>query len=74
MTGTTTVRVSHTTRDEIRALAEADDLTIDQVLHKLARAERQRRMGADLAANPLSEENLALVRGYGAAIEIHGTW
>ena len=50
-TSSTTIRVSKAVRDEIGALADADKLTLDEMLHRLARAERQRRMGVELAAH-----------------------
>jgi hypothetical protein len=46
----TTVRVSTSTRDAVRALAVADGITIDEAIARLARRERQRRMGEALAA------------------------
>jgi len=49
-TTSTTIRVSTTVRDEIGALAAADHVTLDEMLRRMARAERQRRMGAELAA------------------------
>lgn len=50
MQASTTVRVDVATRDAIKAIAEADGVTIDVAICRLARAERQRRMGAALAA------------------------
>ena len=46
----TTVRVSTTTRDAVQALAIDDGVTMDEEIRRLARTERQRRMGAALAA------------------------
>ncbi len=52
----TTVRVSTSTRDAVRALAAADGITIDEAIARLARRERQRRMGEALASLDDSEE------------------
>jgi hypothetical protein len=49
---TTTIRVSLGTRDAVRDLADADGLTLDEEIQRLTRAERQRRLGAALAADP----------------------
>jgi len=46
---TTTLKVSRSTRDAVKRLAEADGLTIDAEVALLARRERQRRMGDALA-------------------------
>ena len=45
----TSVRVSRRTRDAVRALAEADGVTLDEEIERLARSERQRRIGEALA-------------------------
>lgn len=57
MQGTTSVRVTVATRDAVRALADRDGLTLDEEIARLARAERQRRMGEALAAPPSIEDN-----------------
>lgn len=49
MRDSTTVRVSTSTRDALRDLAAHDGLTMDEEIQRLARAERQRRVGASLA-------------------------
>ena len=54
MQDTTTVRVSRSTRDAVRSLAEADGLSLDEEIQRLTRAERQRRIGQALAA-PIDE-------------------
>lgn len=51
------MRVSVTLRDELRALADAEGLTLDQTLERLLQRERQRRMGAALAAQEPSPED-----------------
>jgi hypothetical protein len=51
----TTVRVSTRTRDYVRQLAEDDGVTLDVEIERLARAERQRRMGAALADAAIDE-------------------
>ena len=53
----TTVRVTDATRAALRELAEADGLTMDEMIHRLARAERQRRMGEALAHVDYSDED-----------------
>lgn len=52
MQDTTTIRLSRTTRDDLRRLADDDDVTLDQEITGLVRAERQRRIGRALAAAP----------------------
>jgi hypothetical protein len=70
-TTSTTIRVSKAVRDEIGALAAADHLTLDEMLRHLARAERQRRIGAELAAHePTSTERDIIAVGL-AAVEQH---
>ncbi len=54
-TDTTTIRVSKAVRDEIGALAAIEHVTLDEMLRRLARAERQRRIGAELAAQEATE-------------------
>ena len=67
-TSSTTIRVSKTVRDEIGALAAAEHVTLDEMLRRLARAERQRRIGADLAAHePTSAEQLLVAVGLSTA-------
>ena len=51
MPDSTTVRVSRTTRDGLRRLANDDDVTLDEEITRLVRAERQRRIGLALSAN-----------------------
>lgn len=74
MSDTTTVRVSMETRNEIRALAKADGLTIDETLHKLARAERQRRMGEALGVSHTNSTDQHIFNAYAATIADHGSW
>lgn len=58
-------------RDEIGALAAAEHITLDEMLRRLARAERQRRIGADLAAlEPTSTERAIIAAGL-AVVEQH---
>jgi hypothetical protein len=49
MTSLTTVKVTVETRDELKALAERDGVTLEGALRSLLRADRQRRMGEELA-------------------------
>jgi hypothetical protein len=60
-TDSTTIRVSKVVRDEIGALAAAEHITVDEMLRRLARSERQRRMGAELAANEPTPDQRAVV-------------
>lgn len=55
MQNKTTVRVSRGTRDAVRELATHDGVTLDEEIQRLAKAERQRRIGAALAAAELDE-------------------
>ncbi len=68
MTNLTTVKVSVTTRDELKAIAEREGLTLDGALQRLLRTERQRQMGADLAARSHSEDDVRLIAGMSAAV------
>ena len=68
MTNLTTVKVSTTTRDELKGIADRDGITLDAALQKLLRYERQRRMGADLASRPVVEEDSAWVAGSSSAV------
>ena len=70
-TASTTIRVSKAVRDEIGALAAADHITLDEMLRRLARAERQRRIGAELALHdPTSTERAITAVGL-ATVEQH---
>jgi hypothetical protein len=60
-TTSTTIRVSKAVRDEIGALAAAERVTLDEMLRRLARAERQRRIGAELAAREPTNTERAVV-------------
>jgi antitoxin component of RelBE/YafQ-DinJ toxin-antitoxin module len=68
MTSLTTIKVSIATRDELKAIAEREGLTLDDALRRLLRSERQRQMGADLASQPRSAEDSALVSGLSGAV------
>ena len=68
MTNLTTLKVSVATRDELKAIAQREGLTLDAALQRLLRAERQRQMGADLATRNHSEDDAALVTGLSAAV------
>lgn len=50
MQKSTTVRVLSDTRDELRDLATADGVTLDEEIARLVRSERQRRMGLALSS------------------------
>lgn len=51
MPDSTTVRVSRGTRDHLRNLANDDNVTLDEEITRLVRAERQRRIGQALSTN-----------------------
>ena len=70
-TTSTTIRVSKAVRDEIGALAAAEHVTLDEMLRRLARAERQRRMGAELAAHEPTRIESAIVAVGLATVEHH---
>ncbi len=55
----TTIKVSSSTRDLLKELADADGVTLDAELRALARRERQRRMGLELAAADLDRSDAA---------------
>jgi len=50
MRESTTIRVSSGARNDLRALASQDGVTLDEAITRLVRAERQRRIGLSLAA------------------------
>ena len=68
ITNLTTVNVSMATRDELKSVADREGITLDAALRRLLRYERQRRMGADLAARPDSEEDSAWIVGSSSAV------
>jgi hypothetical protein len=70
-TTSTTIRVSKAVRDEIGALAAADHITLDEMLRQLARAERQRRIGAELAAHEPTKTERAIIAVGLATVEQH---
>ena len=70
-TTSTTMRVSKAVRDEIGALAAADHVTLDEMLRRLARAERQRRIGAELAGHALTTNESAVIAAGLATVEHH---
>jgi predicted transcriptional regulator len=70
MRDSTTIRVSPATRDGLRELAETDGLTLGEVLTRLLRAERQRRMGQALAAE-LSDDERAWLDAGAATVRDH---
>ncbi len=59
MPRTTTIKVSVSTRDALRQLAEREGLTLDAQLDQLVRRERRRAIGAQLASCPLDEGDVA---------------
>ena len=65
------MRVSKAVRDEIGALAAAEHITLDEMLRRLARAERQRRIGAELAAHEATDTERATIAVGLATVEHH---
>jgi len=51
MRDSTTVRLSRSTRDNLRHLADDDGVTLDDEIIRLVRSERQRRIGQALSAS-----------------------
>lgn len=68
MTAMTTVKVSTQTRDELRAVAEREGITLELALRLLLRAERQRQMGRDLAERPVPDDDRSWVAASSAAV------
>ena len=64
MRDSTTVRLSRSTRDDLRHLADDDGVTLDDEIIRLVRAERQRRIGQALSASePDTEEQTWIAMG-----------
>ena len=61
MAASTTRKVSVSTRDALRQLADRDGLTLDAQLEKLIRRERRRIIGAQLASAPLGADEEAVL-------------
>ncbi len=59
MAKSTTMKVSVSTRDALRQLAEREGLTLNTQLDQLVRRERRRAIGAQLASSPLDEDDIA---------------
>ena len=57
MPKSTTIKVSVSTRDALRQLAEREGLTLDAQLDQLVRRERRRTIGAQLASSPLDADD-----------------
>ncbi len=57
MQNSTTIRVSRETRDLLHELAASDGVTLDDEIRRLARVERQRRIGAALATIELTSDD-----------------
>lgn len=65
------MRVTKETRDAVKALADADGLSMDLIIRQLARAERQRRIGLALAATPTSEDDREWLAGTARTVADH---
>lgn len=70
-TTSTTIRVSKEVRDEIGALAALEHITLEEMLRRLARAERQRRIGAELAAHEPTSADRAVIAVGVATVKQH---
>jgi hypothetical protein len=57
----TTIRVSKKVRDELGALAAAESLTLDELLRRLARAERQRLIRQELAQHEFTRDERDII-------------
>lgn len=57
MRTSTTIRVDTSTRDAVRQLADDDQITLDEMIRRLAREERQRRIGSALNAPLDADDN-----------------
>lgn len=71
---TSTIRVSRRTHAQIRALADAEHITLDELLTRLARNERQRRMGISLHQPPSGDDNAVLDAGADTVTSHAGPW
>ena len=60
---TSTIRVSRRTHAQIRALADSEHITIDELLTRMARSERQRRIGNSLRQPPSGDDSAVLDAG-----------
>ena len=74
MRAPTSVRVTKDTRDAVKELADADGLSMDQVIARLARAERQRRIGLALVASPVNDDELEWLGGAARSVAEPGGW
>lgn len=61
MSKSTTIKVSVSTRDALRRLAEREGLTLDAQLDQLVRRERRRSIGAQLASSPLDTYDMVVL-------------
>jgi hypothetical protein len=68
MTLLTTIKVSRGTRDELKEIADREGITLEVTIQRLLKAERQRRIGADLARREITEEDREWIVGSAAAV------
>jgi hypothetical protein len=66
--GNTTIRVSTETHEELRALAAENDTSIAEMLRRMLRHERQRRMAVENANRPLTPEDRAVIASSAATV------
>jgi hypothetical protein len=59
---TTTVRIRASTKLIIERMVDAEGSTYDEVIARMARHERQRMIGAELAQRELTSDDEAVVR------------
>ncbi len=61
MSKSTTIKVSISTRDALRLLADREGLTLDAQLDQLVRRERRRTIGAQLASLPPDVDDVGVL-------------
>jgi hypothetical protein len=71
---TSTIRVSRRTHAQLRALADAEHITLDELLTRMARSERQRRIGNSLRQPLRGDDNAVLDAGAETVTSHAGPW
>lgn len=74
MRESTTVRLSRSTRDNLRHLADDDGVTLDDEIIRLVRAERQRRIGQALSAGEPDPDEQSWVKMGAATVRDNAGW
>ncbi len=65
------MRVRVDTRDQIKALAETDGISMEEEIRRLARQERQRRMGIELSTDVSTAAEQAVLDAGAVTIQEH---